>query len=174
MEPKLCAVVALLAGCALAPAWAAKKGTEAPVRLALPVGMGAEGGVHLPGHSLRLWARDLSDRLVLQARARAPSLRWQAARNRFALKSEDAPLLLERSRASLTAHWQPWEIGAWKLGASMGVSKALPGAPAGNTTFAALPMATYEQSAYRLHMGLVAPRGEREPTLLLGLSMPLR
>ena len=54
----------------------------------------------------------------------APAVRPQA----------DHPWLVERTRTALTAHWRPWTVGHWKLGASMGLHRALPGTSVGSGT----------------------------------------
>jgi hypothetical protein len=53
------------------------------------------------------------------------------------------------------------------------VYRALPGS--GTANVAALPMASYEQPRYRVHLGLVPPRGERASAwVVLGLTKPQR
>lgn len=166
-------VLVVLGVCGGAPAWADDALGEPALRL--PGESGAVGWARAPQQALRLWASDLSDRLTRIGRPHLPSLRWRMdGTDRSRLHTADETIHLERSRTALTAHWQPVSVGAWKLGASMGLSRALPSATSGTTSFAAMPMASYEQRNYRVHLGLVAPHGDRESTLLVGLSVPLR
>ncbi len=87
---------------------------------------------------------------------------------------ERRPLLVEHSRSALVAHWRPWTLGRWSLGATMGLHRALPGADTRHPEVAAMPMLSYEQPHYRVSLGLVPPRGDRASALTLGLTLPLR
>jgi hypothetical protein len=167
----VCAVWAVWCAFGAAPAWADDALGEPALRL--PGEAGAGHWARASQQALRLWASDLSDRLT---HPRLPALRWRADGASLSGTATAAarPIQLERTRSALTAHWQPWALGAWRVGASLGLSRALPNAAPGTSGFAAMPMASYEQPHYRVNLGLVAPRGEREPTLLVGLSVPLR
>ena len=174
MKTAWCVVLAVLGASGGAPAWADDAFGEPALRL--PGETGPLGWARAPQHALRLWANDLSVRLAQIGRPRLPALRWRAdGSDRVRLLAADQPFQLERSRTALTAHWQPVSVGGWKLGAAMGLSKALPSVShSGTTSFAAMPMASYEQPRYRVNLGLVAPRGERDPAFIVGLTVPLR
>lgn len=171
-----CAAVWVVLGASfLAPAWADDALDEPAQGLRLPGEPGVGSWARAPQHALRLWASDVSQRLAHMGRPRMPALRWRLdGADVSGHQADERTIQLERTRTALTAHWQPWTLGAWKLGASMGLSRALPSAPSGTTSFAAMPMASYEQRHYRVNLGLVAPHGERTSALLVGLSMPLR
>lgn len=169
------AVLVLLSASCLVPAWASEVPHETAQGLRLPGEPGTEGWMRAPHHTLRLWASDVSQRLAQLGQPRLPALRWRAeGADLSGRHPAEPPILLERTRTALTAHWQPWALGAWRLGASVGLSRVLPSAPSGAHPFAAMPMASYEQPGYRVSLGLVAPQGERESTVLVGLSVPLR
>lgn len=169
---KACVVWMVLCGFGAAPAWA--DGAWGEPALRLPGEAGAVQGRPASLPAVRPWAGDVSDRLARLGRSPMTGLRWRADGAQPARRQlTDQPLMLERTRTALTAHWQPWALGAWKLGASMGLSKVLPSSPSGTRAFVAMPMASYEQPGYRVNLGLMAPRGSRESALLLGLSVPL-
>jgi len=174
MKSRYCAGLLLFTGCCLMPAWAAVRLADPVQGLRLPTMWGTDGW--MPAAQIPLWFRasGSSGGVSFHSLPPLPALRWRVEQPRFFGKTADSPLMLERSRTAVTAHWQPWALGAWKLGASMGLSRALPGPSVGTTTFTALPMASYEERNYRVNLGLVAPQGERQSTLFVGLSVPLR
>jgi len=173
MQAVWCAVLAVLGASGGASAWAEDAWGEPALRL--PGEAGGDGWRSAPPHALRLWAGDLSDRLAQLGQPRLPVLRWRVdGASPPASGNAETPILLERNRTALTAHWQPWSMGAWRLGAALGVSRALPHPSGGAGSFAAMPMASYQQRNYRVNLSLVAPRGARESALLVGLSVPLR
>lgn len=152
-----------LAACGYGPAGAQEAWDGVPA-LRLPGEPGVQPWTVTPSDTLRGWARDLS-------------LRWsERSRSSRVLYSLQAPagpsLRVERSRSALALHWRPWASGAWALGASVGVFRALPGTT--RPGFAAMPVASYERPDYRVNLGLVRPRDERPSVLVLGLVMPLR
>lgn len=53
------------------------------------------------------------------------------------------------------ANWQPWSIGAFKLGAAVGIMNGYPAMNRGGNFFAALPMVTYEGRRFGLNVGLI-------------------
>lgn len=149
-------------------------------------GWSGEPALRLPGEQsqntspslkLRTWANDLSDRLAVIARPQLPELQWRGEGVSAPAVRPPAghPWLVERTRTALTAHWRPWTVGHWKLGAAMGLHRVLPGTSSGARTpgFAAMPMASYEQAHYRVNLGLVPPSGDRASALVLGLTVPL-
>lgn len=169
MKSVVCVVLVVCGG---SPAWADDAFGEPALRL--PGESGTLGWARAPQQVLHLWASDLSDRLTRIGRPHMQPLHWRMdGTDRARLHAADETTRLE-SRTPLTAYWQPVSVGAWKLGASMGLSWALPGATSGTSSFAPMPMASYEQRNYRVNLGLMAPRGDRESTLLVGLSVPLR
>lgn len=173
MKSVVCGLLAVLGVCGGSPAWADDAFGQPALRL--PGEPGATGWASAPQHALRLWASDLSDRLARIGRPHLPALRWRVdGADRARLHNADETVHLERSRTALTAHWQPVSVGAWKLGAAMGLSRAMPSAASGTTSFAAMPMASYERPNYRFNLGLVAPHGDRDPALVVGLTLPLR
>jgi hypothetical protein len=149
-------------------------------------GWSGEPALRLPGEQtqntspslkLRTWANDLSDRLAVIARPQLPELQWRGEGVSAPAVRPPAghPWLVERTRTALTAHWRPWTVGHWKLGAAMGLHRVLPSTSSGARTpgFAAMPMASYEQTHYRVNLGLVPPSGDRASALVLGLTVPL-
>lgn len=126
-----------------------------------------------PALRLRAWALELTGHLAVIARPSLPELRWRDEGVAPAARwpAQGTPVLVERTRGALTARWQPWTLGHWRLGAALGLQRTLPGhdAPA----WAAMPVASYEQPRYRVHLGLVPPGADRPTALVLGLSLPL-
>lgn len=88
------------------------------------------------------------------------------------LKPIGSDFALQRNRTLLAAHWQPLSLGAWKLGTSLGYLKGLGGARPG--AMAVMPMATLAQPGYCVNLGLLPARGEREPSLFMGVHLPLQ
>ena len=169
------ALTALALGCS-APvcAWDGWSGEPA---LRLPGEPGVQTRAASPSLKLRTWAHDLSDRLAVIARPQLPELQWrgEGVSAPTVRPQADHPWLVERTRTALTAHWRPWTVGHWKLGAAMGLHRVLPGTSNGTRApgFAAMPMASYEQAHYRVNLGLVPPSGVRASALVLGLTVPL-
>ena len=103
----------------------------------------------------------------------APIWSWRLSPPDFALRSDDGAVSLFRTRGHASLNWQPLSLGAWRLGASLGVMKDMPGSPAG-TTWATFPMAAYEGEQVRVNLGLLPPRGTRDTMLLMRFTVPLR
>ncbi len=169
------ALTALALGCATPVQ--ARDGWDGEPALRLRGEVGLQAGRPEPAQGLRTWAHDLSARLAFIARPQLPELQWRGDGVPATAERPQAerPWLVEHTRTTLTAQWRPWTVGHWKLGASMGLNRALPGTSVGSGTpgFAAMPMASYEQANYRVHLGLVPPSGERASAWVLGLTVPL-
>ena len=150
-------------------------GWDGEPALRLPATGGVEAWPATPSPGSRAWVHDLAQQLVFIARPRPPELhrRGDAAVTPATERPAERLWLIERTRTALTAHRSPFSLGHWKLGAAMGLHRALPGAGARAADFAAMPMASYEQAHYRVNLGLVPPSGERASALLLGLTIPL-
>jgi hypothetical protein len=103
----------------------------------------------------------------------SPTWSWRLSPPDVALRSGDESFSLFRTRGHASVNWQPVSVGAWRLGAALGVMKDLPGSPAG-TTWATFPMAAYEGGHYRMNLGLLPPRGSRDSMLLMRFTVPLR
>lgn len=52
-------------------------------------------------------------------------------------------------------NWQPWSMGAFKLGAAVGLMNGYPAMNRGGNFFAALPMVTYEGRRFGINVGLI-------------------
>lgn len=163
MHPSTTTVLLALAACCGGPAWAQEAWDGAPA-LRLPGEPGVQPWPVTPVSTLRGWARDLSLHWSERPRPLVVSYRLQAPAGHA--------LRVERSRSALALHWRPWAAGAWALGASVGLYRALPGTT--RPGFAAMPVASYERPDYRLNLGLVRPRDDRPSVLVLGLVLPLR
>ena len=103
----------------------------------------------------------------------APTWSWRLSPPDFSLGSEDESFSVFRTRGHAILNWQPFSIGGWRLGASMGVMRDLPGTVPG-TTWATFPMAAYEGDQVRVNLGLLPPRGTRDAMLLMRFTVPLR
>jgi hypothetical protein len=169
------ALTALALGCS-APVWA-WDGWDGEPALRLRGEVGLQAGRAEPAQGVRTWAHGWSERLAFIARPQLPEVQWRGDGVPATAERPQAerPWLVEHTRTTLTAQWRPWTVGHWKLGASMGLHRALPGTSVGSGTpgFAAMPMASYEQTNYRVHLGLVPPSGERASAWVLGLTVPL-
>lgn len=64
---------------------------------------------------------------------------------------------VRKNTAYAAVNWQPWSMGAFKLGAAVGVMNGYPAMNRGGTFFAALPMASYEGRRFGLNVGLIPP-----------------
>lgn len=126
-----------------------------------------------PALKLRHWATDLSDRLLPKALPPQLAVQWRSDGAAHQRVQSDAPVLVERTRTALTAHWRPWTVGSWKLGAALGYHQVLPRS-SGSPSLAAMPMVSYEQPGYRVNLGLVPPSGERPSAVVVGLNFPIR
>jgi hypothetical protein len=159
----------LLALVAAAPVCAAIDRWDSPIGLRLP---GDGGSVQLDFRSPlpRLWVSHMVD----SGRQWRKAWRVQSSGSERVYSSDDVPLRLFRSRTHASLNWEPVQMGAWKLGAAMGVMKDLPGAAHGTTTFATFPVATYEEPSYRFNMGWLPSRGQRDAMLLMRVVLPLR
>lgn len=163
MHPSTTTMLLALAACCSGLAGAQEAWDGEPA-LRLPGESGVQPWTLTPSDTLRGWARDLSLRWSERPRTPAASYRLQASAGQV--------LRVERSRSALALHWRPWAAGAWTLGASVGLYRALPGTT--RPGFAAMPVASYERPDYRLNLGLVRPRDDRPSVLVLGLVLPLR
>lgn len=52
-------------------------------------------------------------------------------------------------------NWQPYALGAWKVGVAAGVMDGYPGIVRGGTFFAALPLVTYEGKKLGVNLGII-------------------
>jgi hypothetical protein len=168
MKSVASACTLLLTLLAIAPACAAIDRTDSPIGLRLP----GEGSIQLDFRSPlpRLWVRHMVD----SGRQWRKAWRVQSSGPERVYSSDDMPLRLFRSRTHASLNWEPVQMGAWKLGAALGVMKDLPGAAHGTTTFATYPVATYEEPSYRFNMGWLPARGQRDSMLLMRVVLPLR
>lgn len=62
---------------------------------------------------------------------------------------------IRRTTTYATANWQPWRIGDFKIGASVGVMDGYPAISRGGTFFVAVPMATYEGKRLGFNLGVI-------------------
>jgi hypothetical protein len=67
---------------------------------------------------------------------------------------------VRKTTSYAAVNWQPWTMGPWKLGASVGVMNGYPAVARGGTFFAALPMATYEGQRFGVNLGLIPTVGK--------------
>ncbi len=163
----------LLAG--VAPAHAGE-GVSGEPSLRPPAATGAPSWASASALTLHAWAAELSARLALMARSPLPELAWHPpVAAPFSLRPVAEPGV-RVDPGLLTAHWRPWAVGHWRLGAALGWHRPVSGStgvPA-RSALAAMPVASYEQAHYRVQLGLVPPQGDNAASLVFGLSLPLR
>jgi hypothetical protein len=63
--------------------------------------------------------------------------------------------------------WQPYALGSWKFGASVGVMDGYPAISGGGTFFAAVPMATYEGKRFGVNLGVIPSTGKVDGALIV-------
>jgi hypothetical protein len=101
-----------------------------------------------------------------------PAWSWRLSPPEFSLWFGDEAFHPSRTGDQPSLSWQPLSLGAWRLGASLGLMTDLPGSPAG-TTWATFPTAAYEGERVRVNLGLLPPRGTRDSMLLMRFTVPL-
>ena len=101
-----------------------------------------------------------------------PVWSWRLSPPDFSLRFGGEAFNLSRTAERPSLSWQPLSLGAWHLGASLGLMTDLPGSPAG-TTWATFPTASYEGELVRVNLGLLPPRGARDSMLLMRFTVPL-
>ena len=62
---------------------------------------------------------------------------------------------VRKSTTYAAVNWQPLSMGAFKLGAAVGLMNGYPALNRGGHFFAALPMATYEGRRFGVNVGLI-------------------
>lgn len=68
-------------------------------------------------------------------------------------------------------NWQPWSMGAFKVGLSLGVMDGYPAVARGGDFFVAVPMATYEGKQFGVNVGLIPSTGRVDGALIVQLKM---
>jgi hypothetical protein len=130
----------------------------------------------MPSLSWSGWMQDISARLVPLIAARPVLTTWRsdvAALQTLAAPAPP-PVLLDRTRIALVAQWQPWRAGHWHFGAALGLRGNADATRTARSDFEWMPMFSFEQTHYRVNLGLLAPQADRSAALLLGMSIPLR
>lgn len=162
--------VGLMAGLASAVAFALTHGPSSPAGLGLRLSPDAGAGTSAWWHGPRThW--HLSGQIA-KADGGATAFRLSPTRRGLSLRPLGSGLALQRNRTLLAAHWQPLSLGAWKLGTSLGYVRGLGGEA--RRGLSAMPMATLERPGYCVNLGLLPARGERDPSLFMGVSLPLQ
>ena len=70
-------------------------------------------------------------------------------------------------------NWQPLSMGAFKLGAAVGLMNGYPAMNRGGTFFAALPMATYEGRRFGVNLGLIPSMKDVDGAVILQFKVRL-
>lgn len=107
--------------------------------------------------------------LLPRAEGGGAGFRLSPTRKGLQLQPIGGDFTLQRNRTMLAAHWQPLSVGAWKLGTTLGYLKGMGAGRAG-----AMPMATLERAGYCVNLGWQPARGDRNPSLFMGVSVPLQ
>ena len=70
-------------------------------------------------------------------------------------------------------NWQPLSMGAFKLGAAVGLMNGYPAMNRGGTFFAALPMASYEGRRFGVNLGLIPSMKDVNGAVILQFKVRL-
>lgn len=68
-------------------------------------------------------------------------------------------------------NWQPWTVGPFKLGATVGVMDGYPSLAKGGTFFAAVPMATWEGKRYGINVGIIPSIGKVDGAVIVQFKL---
>lgn len=80
---------------------------------------------------------------------------------------------VRKTTSYAAVNWQPWQLGAVKLGAALGVMNGYPSLANGGSFFAALPMATYEGRHVGVNFGVVPSIGKVDGAVILQFKLRL-
>ena len=145
--------------------------------LSLPASAERFPAAGMPSLSWSGWMQDVSARLVPLIAARPVLItpwRSDVAPLQTLAAPTQPPVLLDRTRIALVAQWQPWSAGHWHFGAALGLRGNADATRTARSDFEWMPMFSFEQTHYRVNLGLLAPQADRSAALLLGMSIPLR
>ena len=71
---------------------------------------------------------------------------------------------VRKTTSYAAVNWQPWQVGPFKLGATVGVMD-------GYTFFAAVPMATWEGKRYGINIGLIPSMGQIDGAVIVQFKL---
>lgn len=78
---------------------------------------------------------------------------------------------IRRTTTYATVNWQPYHVGEFKIGASVGVMDGYPSIARGGTFFVAVPMATYEGKRFGFNVGIIPSTGNVDGAIILQLKV---
>jgi hypothetical protein len=78
---------------------------------------------------------------------------------------------IRRTTTYATANWQPYRLGDFKVGASIGVMDGYPAIARGGTFFVAVPMATYEGQRFGFNVGVIPSTKNVDGAIILQLKV---
>lgn len=77
---------------------------------------------------------------------------------------------IRRTTTYATANWQPYHLGDFKIGASVGIMDGYPSIARGGTFFVAVPMVSYEGRRFGANMGVIPNTGNIDGAVILQLK----
>ncbi|RJP65162.1 MAG: hypothetical protein C4535_15815 [Comamonadaceae bacterium] len=78
---------------------------------------------------------------------------------------------VRKTTSYAAVNWQPWQVGPFKLGATVGVMDGYPSLADGGTFFAAVPMATWEGKRYGVNIGLIPSVGKVDGAVIVQFKL---
>ncbi len=78
---------------------------------------------------------------------------------------------IRRTTTYATANWQPYHLGDFKVGASVGIMDGYPSIARGGTFFVAVPMVSYEGRRFGFNLGVIPDTGNIDGALILQLKI---
>ncbi|QHE83550.1 hypothetical protein [Hydrogenophaga sp. BPS33] len=68
-------------------------------------------------------------------------------------------------------NWQPWTVGPFKVGGTVGVMNGYPSYARGGAFFAAVPMASWEGRRYGINFGIIPSMGKVDGAVIVQFKL---
>lgn len=70
-------------------------------------------------------------------------------------------------------NWQPWNVGPFKVGGTLGLMNGYPSLAKGGVFFAAMPMASWEGKRYGVNVGIIPSIGKVDGAVIVQFKVRL-
>ena len=81
---------------------------------------------------------------------------------------------VRKTTSYIGVHWQPWTVGPFRVGATVGVMNGYPSHAKGGAFLALIPMASWEGERYGLNVGVVPTTGQVNGAVIVQFKLRVR
>lgn len=78
---------------------------------------------------------------------------------------------VRKTTSYAAVNWQPWTVGPFKVGGTVGLMNGYPSLAKGGVFFAAVPMATWEGKRYGINVGIIPSMGKVDGAVIVQFKL---